>query len=237
MSSYREMIYMCLDRLRQTSDDSHFNDEHVRFLLDKYRSYVLRLLWEKKKLLDIFTQSDYQTLCLDLAKSFSIDGTPCEGMYLRSVSRVPDILAIESARIYAGDFLKSDVTLVPCERMRFVGHNRWLRNIIYACIAPDRRLYLTSSNPQMFYLTSITLSAVFDDAWGASELLCCAEDGNACDPYDSKFPISEAYAPQVMDLVVTALGGSLQIEDDRRNDSDDSTTVPQVAQAAKEREA
>jgi hypothetical protein len=42
MSTYREMIHMVLDELKVISDDSHFQEEHVMFLLDKYRGFLLK---------------------------------------------------------------------------------------------------------------------------------------------------------------------------------------------------
>ena len=35
MSTYRQLTYMVLDELKIVSDDSHFQEEHVLFLLDK----------------------------------------------------------------------------------------------------------------------------------------------------------------------------------------------------------
>ena len=49
MATYREMVYMVLDELKLFSDDSSFTEEHVRFLLDKYRMYILKQQYEKEK--------------------------------------------------------------------------------------------------------------------------------------------------------------------------------------------
>ena len=37
-----EIIYYCLDAIKAVSDDSHVNEEHVLFLLSKYRSTLLQ---------------------------------------------------------------------------------------------------------------------------------------------------------------------------------------------------
>ena len=42
MSTYGELVYFILDELKLTSDDSHFQREHVIFLLDKYRLFILK---------------------------------------------------------------------------------------------------------------------------------------------------------------------------------------------------
>lgn len=42
MSTYRELVYLVLDELKLTSDDALFNEEHVMFLLGKYRGFLLK---------------------------------------------------------------------------------------------------------------------------------------------------------------------------------------------------
>ena len=34
--TYKEIIYMCLDELHLTSDDSLFNEDHILFLINIY---------------------------------------------------------------------------------------------------------------------------------------------------------------------------------------------------------
>ena len=42
MSTYREIVYMCLDEIKMVSDDSYFNQDHIIFLADKYRAFLLK---------------------------------------------------------------------------------------------------------------------------------------------------------------------------------------------------
>ena len=48
MSTYREVVYMCLDLLKVNSDDSYFTEDHVIYLLNKFRSLVLKKKYEKE---------------------------------------------------------------------------------------------------------------------------------------------------------------------------------------------
>ena len=41
MSTYREQVYLILDELKGISDDFSFTEEHIMYLLDKYRAFVL----------------------------------------------------------------------------------------------------------------------------------------------------------------------------------------------------
>ena len=39
---YREAIYMVLDEIKSISDDSLITEDHVIFLLNKYRTFLLK---------------------------------------------------------------------------------------------------------------------------------------------------------------------------------------------------
>ena len=88
MNKYRKLVYMVLDELKLISDDAQFNEEHVMFLLDKFRAFIL-----KQKYSDIKKQipeSNYQELCLELEKTPAINGEPCTGgYYLKSKEKIP----------------------------------------------------------------------------------------------------------------------------------------------------
>ena len=42
MSTYKELTYMVLDELKLSSDDAQFTEDHVMFLLNKYRTFLLK---------------------------------------------------------------------------------------------------------------------------------------------------------------------------------------------------
>ena len=147
MSTYKELIYMCLDELKLYSDDASYTEEHVIFLLGKYRTFLL-----KQKYSDIKKQipeSNYQTICLDLIEVPAISGEPCEGdSYLRSKEKIPFLMKVGNPKVYPIDYYQGEITYVSRERMRYVGYNKYLKNIIYASIGPDNYLYFKSFNPQ-----------------------------------------------------------------------------------------
>ena len=43
----RELVFMVLDECKIHSDDSYFNEDHVSFLLSKYRAFLLKKELEK----------------------------------------------------------------------------------------------------------------------------------------------------------------------------------------------
>lgn len=219
MSTYRELVYLVLDELKLTSDDALFNEEHVMFLLGKYRGLLLKQQYKdiKKEI----PESNYQTLCLDLIQVPAITGEPCEGgTYLRSKEKIPFLMPVATPRVYPEDYYQGDITYVSRERMKYVGYNRWLPNIIYASIGPDNYLYFKSFNPQYLYLEKARLTGIFEEPEKAAELEC-NRDESTCDPMDMKFPLEEALIPQVVELVVKELSRPEYLPEDKQNNADD----------------
>ena len=115
--TYKEIIYMCLDELHLTSDDSLFNEDHILFLINKYRAFLL-----KQRYSDIKRQipeSNYQTICLDLQKAQNIEGLPCSGVMLKSVQQIPNTIKIGNPKIYPQNYYLGEITYVSRERMRY----------------------------------------------------------------------------------------------------------------------
>lgn len=219
-TTYRELTYLVLDELKLSADDAYFTEEHIIFLLGKYRGLLLKQQYKDVK--KEIPESNYQTLCLDLIQVPAITGEPCEGgTYLRSKEKIPFLMNISSPRVYTEDFYQGDITYVSRERMKYVGYNRWLPNIIYASIGPDNYLYLKSFNPQYLYLEKARLTGIFEDPDKASEFECDKSE-ESCDILDREFHLEEALIPQVVQLVVKELSRPEYLPEDKVNDADDS---------------
>lgn len=217
MRTYRQLIYLVLDELKLMSDDSSFTEDHIIFLLSKYRAFLL-----KQRYSDVRKEvplSNYQTLCLDLEEHEGIEGLSCEGTYMRSTKKIPEAMNVGQSRVHSGNYFNGEVTYISRDRLRYVGHNKWLQNIIYATKGPDGYLYLKSSNPQLYYLEKIKFTGVFSDAEEASELEC--EQPESCDILDKEFPIEDALIPPLTELVVKELSGAIYKPEDSENNATD----------------
>lgn len=222
MSTYKELTYMVLDELKLYSDDASYTEEHVMFLLDKYRAFLLKQRYSDVK--KQIPESNYQTICLDLIEVPAISGEPCEGgSYLRSKKKIPFLMKIGNPKIYPVDYYQGEITYVSRERMRYVGYNKYLRNIIYASIGPDNYLYFKSFNPQYLYLEKARMTGIFEDPQAASELQCPNEnDDTVCDVLDREFPIEDALISPMIELVVKELLGAEYRPKDESNDANDA---------------
>lgn len=223
-TTYRKLVYSVLDELKASSDDNYFTEEHVIFLLGKYRGLILKQQYKDVK--KEIPESNFQTLCLDLIQVPAIAGEPCEGgTYLRSKERIPFLMNIATPKVYTEDYYEGEISYVSRERMRYVGFNRWLPNIIYASIGPDNYLYFKSFNPQYLYLEKVRLTGIFEEPEKVAEQECSKEE-NYCDILDMPFHLEEPLIPQVVQLVVKELSGSIyKPEDSTNNASDDLSSI------------
>ena len=216
-----EIVYYCLDAIKAFSDDSYVNEDHIVFLLSKYRGSLLQQYHNIKKLIP---DSNYQTICLTLT---STDSIPCtNGAILKSNEEVPSLMPIGNPSIYLfNGFESENIVFIPFTRLKAVGWNKWKKNFIYVAVGPDKHLYLSSSNPQAQYLETLRLKGLFEDFEKAFELEC-NEDGKPCDEMERDFPLEVALVPDLIARVVKdALGMAWKTSDSNNNANDDLADI------------
>ena len=218
--TYKELVYLVLDELKLTSDDSLINENHVIFLLSKYRNFILKQRYSDIK--KPIPESNYQTICLDLQVTDNIEGLPCAGSTLKSVQQIPNLMKIGNQKVYPTDYFQGEITLVSRERLRYVGYNKYLKNIIYCAIGPDKHLYFKSQNPNHLYLRKVRMTGIFDDVEKASELQCSDNNENTCDVLDREFPLESALVPTIIELIVKELSNTIYQPQDEENDANDN---------------
>ena len=216
-----EIVYYCLDAIKAFSDDSYVNEDHIVFLLSKYRGSLLQQYHNIKKLIP---DSNYQTICLTLT---STDSIPCtNGAILKSNEEVPSLMPIGNPSIYLfNGFESENIVFIPFTRLKAVGWNKWKKNFIYVAVGPDKHLYLSSSNPQAQYLETLRLKGLFEDFEKAFELEC-DEDGKPCDEMERDFPLEVALVPDLIARVVKdALGMAWRSSDPNNNANDELADI------------
>ena len=219
MSTYKELVYLVLDELKLSSDDSFITEDHIIFLLNKYRAFIL-----KQRYADIRKQipdSNYSTVEVDLTvKPFD---PSIGGIHLKSLEKIPNLINIGASSIHPENYFCDSVSFISKNRMRYIGYNSYMQNIIYAALGPDNHLYLKSSNPQFKHLEKVYMTGVFEDP----------TDLVNDDILEAKFPLEEALIPPVIELVVKELSNSImRPEDNLNNATDDSGTLMNFARNA-----
>lgn len=219
----REIVFMCMDEIKLHSDDSFYTEDHLVFLLNKYRSFVLKKELEKEN--KQLSSSNGQTICLDLIEILD-ENNPCGESMLRTEQKIPNLVNDCKVSLYPVNYFEGDhIIYTTMERMRYTTYNKWTKNLIYAAKGPDDYLYIKSSNPQYLYLEKLRMKAIFEDFESAAQY-ACDEDGEKlqCDILDMKFPIENALVPIVTELVIKELlGVKYQPRDTHNNAADDAS--------------
>lgn len=227
----RELVFMVLDECKIHSDDSYFNEDHVSFLLSKYRSFLLKKELEKEN--KNLSSANAQTICLDLMEVPAIEDFDCSGSYLRSTEKIPSIVNEFKVQLYPLDYYQGEIIFTSRERMRYTGYNKWTKNLIYASKGPDDYLYLKSENPQYLYMKKLRMTAIFEDFEEAAQLACDENGVTVCDKLDAQFPIESAQVPVIIELVVKELlGVKYQPKDKNNNAADDASIHIAATQAS-----
>jgi hypothetical protein len=235
MSKVSELVYMVTDLVKTMSDDSTINENHIMYLLDIYRAFLLKQRYEKdpKKLIP---ESNYQSVSVEMEKleySHAVDicsGTTCDEVdgvtvctcttnneeILISKSAIPDVMAIGIPRIYLDKGLFNySFDRVPMSRFEVVGNNKWLSNFIYWTVGPDNKIYMKSSSNKCYKnVDKINILAIFESYRSTSLDM------------NDEFPIEESLIPNLLELVVKdVLGASLRPKDRDNNASDDLANI------------
>lgn len=209
MSTYKELVYLVLDELKLSSDDSFFTEDHVIFLLNKYRAFIL-----KQKYADVRKQipdSNYSTVKVPVSvKSFPPGN---ENLYLKSVSPLPSLLTIGTPSVHPENYFIDSATLISKNRMRYIGCNKYLNSILYAAIGPDNHLYLHRNDPKFTGITEVRVTGIFEDP---TSLV-------TGDIMESSFPLEEALISPMIELVVKELSNSVMRPEDSMNNATDDT--------------
>lgn len=229
MATFAEITYMCLDLLKEHSDDSYYTEEHIIFLAKKMRALLLERKYRltRNSTFNQMSEENKQQVCLQVAPAEMLsDG--CGGKWLVSSNSIPALLpGFDAVTCTGHDLLPTNVAFISSERMHYVGYNKWLKNIIYAARGIDGRLYLHSNNPQFIYLEQVGLTGIFADPEAAAKLSHEACMTGKCDIMNSKFPLEAALVPSCIELVVQELLGSKYMPEDKANNAKDD--LPETA--------
>lgn len=215
MSTYGEIVYMVLDEVKGMSDDFTYNEEHILYLIDKTRALLL-----KQRYSDIKKQipyANYQTIYVTTNESaLADDALYTSAKYLKTDSKIPEILPIATPRVFTTDYYQGEITYISRDRMRYVGYNKYLKNIIYCSLHPDKYLYFKSFNDKLLEVKNINFTAVFQSSLEALKLY-----QNKQEVLDTEFPMEESLIQPLIELVVNELTNAIYKPEDTTNNAKD----------------
>ena len=234
MATFGEIVYAVLDLIKEHSDDAFYTEEHVLFFVTKIRAVLLERKYKQSRnsAFNAMSEENKQQVCLMLEPA-SVLPAGCGGSWLQSNAKIPELLPeFPAVACTAFDLLDTNVAFIPEERMRYVGYNKWLANIIYAAKSRNGYLYLRGFHPQFKYLQKVGLTGVFSDPVEAAKLSheACM-NGGVCDIMEQTFPLEAALIPSCIELVVQELIGSRNLPEDKQNNAKDD--LPENANNAR----
>lgn len=224
--TYRELVYMVLDEAKAISDDIPFNEDHILFLLSKYRSYILKNTYSQ--FLQSIPESNYQTICVDL----DFDDNDFCGMQALLISNdsIPSTMSFGTKDIYTKvGFNYSRFLLTDFHRFKHIGKNKFTKNIGYVTIGPDNRLYVKSQNNTFMHINKLYIHAIFDDILEASNLECSDDCDSKCDIIDKVFPLEDSLVSSLIQIVVQDISAAMyRLSDNENNAADDTDDLAQM---------
>jgi len=228
--TYKELVYMALDALKIHSDDSKFTEDHVVFLLNKYRAYAL--VQKYSKTLEGINNRNYQSInieCKTDIKAFLQDISG--GRVLKSNKEIPSIISLslpevqiettivegegENTVTYEGN---EAIVFTTEDRIRYTGFNRFLKKVIYCCIDKNNIFILKcADSTRINNIKEVYLSAIFSDPISVFNF-----NESNLDILDEEFPLEDVLVPTVLELVLKDLTNGIYKPSDNFNDAQDA---------------
>lgn len=213
MTTYREAIYMCLDLVKGVTDDFSYTEEHIAYLLDKYRALLLKQHYGKDPKKHV-PYSNYQTIEVSLMRD-------ANSIYFKSEIPVPTLMFLGIPRISTDDYYNTNFEFVSRERLPFVGNNKFIQNVCYASVNDSGYLcvkpYSTMPISEDEGLT-IKLTAIFENPREVAYSNALVE---GIDVLDSSIPIEETLVSTLIEVVVKVLTSAIYKPEDALNDDRD----------------
>ena len=227
MTTYREAIYMCNDLLKGMSDDFTYTEEHIAYLLDKFRALLLKQRYgsDPKKHVPY---SNYQTLEVEF------NPTKPKNM-LKSDTQIPYMLQLGIPRVVLDgeDYYNYRFELTSRERLPFVGNSKFTSMISYCAISETGNLLMknkesywvnsTVEPPVISYIgpKKLKLVGIFENPREVNDETSFGESSTNIHEWDRNIPIEESLITSLIELVVKEIAGSTYRPNDIQNNNVD----------------
>ena len=227
MTTYREAIYMCNDLLKGMSDDFTYTEEHIAYLLDKFRALLLKQRYgsDPKKHVPY---SNYQTL--------EVEFNPAEPKnILKSDTQIPYMLQLGIPRIVLDgeDYYNYRFELTSRERLPFVGNSKYTSMISYCAISETGSLLMknkesywdvpTIEPPIYIYKgpKKLKLVGIFENPREVNDETSFGESSTDTHEWDRNIPIEESLITTLIEMVIKEIAGSVYRPNDIQNNNMD----------------
>lgn len=228
MTTFKEAVYMVLDLLKQVADDAYYTEEHIMFLLSNARAALIskKYHYSRNQSFVEVDKANYQYIQYQLEQE---PRSGCEyGIWYKGADKaVPKLHTVGYPKAFENINLRNEfISVVPPERLPFVGYNKWLRHNIYCSISNDNTLYVRQLEHCHGSLASVYLYAIFENALESTPMSADPVDTGVSELIDRRFPLEESLMTDCINAVVQELTGmKFQPEDRNNNGKDDMSDM------------
>lgn len=214
MATYRELVYMVLDELKARSDDFYYTEDHIMFLLDKYRAFLLKQKYRIPK--SVVLNSNYSYIELpppvNLNTPILDTGFTCEVLPI-APTKLTVIPNREGTKEYLFNYCTED-------RRLFLRQSQYLKNINYFYFL-NNKLILDSGSKFYSENNSLNLKVLLKAVLEAPSKIY-QELYPEKDVLDMTFPMEEALISPLLEMTVKDLSAAMfKPEDNNNNGKDD----------------
>jgi hypothetical protein len=192
-TSKNEIIYSVLEKIRpHISDDESIARRQLSFDIDVVRAKFLRNEFNKNRTIDSGFIQDLGCVPLETVDRAECCEVEVGCHVVRTIAKIPQSIEQHSAttitRIGPIDKLQVSYSLVPYERVPYIGNNKFNKNQVFAYIKDDR-IYIASKSHLIKHLEYINIQGVFEDPEEAINFVDC--DNKPCYSRDGKYPTNK----------------------------------------------
>ena len=211
MNTYRELVYMVLDELKLTSDDSMWETDHIVFLLNKFRALLIKQRYANVK--KVIPAPYFQQLNVVISASAP-----------KSIKTLPSMVELNGNELFftaatSSEDVSRRLVLVSAARFPYVQINKWMNKVVYCSLGNDNYLYIKCLQDKP---TTVILNVILEKP--QDKLAFTAATTN---PLDIDFPIETSALNDIISLVVRELAESKVIPDVEKNNAAEENVQPQ----------
>jgi len=222
MATLKEIRYSIREAFALYGDDSNISNEYIDYKIHTTRAMLLAQRFSSRSFVipNAIRQHFYHDLSLAEDNEF-VDGI---GTVLATTTSIQTPLEPfnlkNNIRITSGSYSDISFAFIDSNRFSYVGHNKWLQNIVYCMIGTNWKIYFTSSNPKVKMLEQVKVSMV------------CANPETAY-PYtvgydvlkdfdETEYPLNSELIVELTDIIIKQLTVNMSAKEDKVNDSQDN---------------
>ena len=251
MSKYSELVYMITDLLKLFSDDSVYTEDHIIYLLDTTRAYLLEQKYGNDSRKEM-SMDNLQTIEITFEESEPIENIDqCfnQDFQYKSKCTIPSLMRRNWLSVKLKNF-NYMLQYVSPERFEYVGFGRYGIKMAYCTIGYDGYVYIKTpiiinekGEKEHIKLTEtkLLITALFGSPRDVVNFKCdsetCPVEGCDCSVLDKNFPIEDELVQQLIEIITTKLAAAIYKPADPQNNSTDDMASIQtfIRQAMKDK--